>query len=69
METYLTIGVQDDCEPIDKDIVYAGQHKEKAFSFMINGHWECYIVQTWKNDDKISEVEIRWDNNGKRFVR
>jgi hypothetical protein len=56
LKTYITIGIQDDCDPIDKDIVYVGQDKDKAFSFKSNGHWDYYKVQTWENGNKIDEV-------------
>jgi hypothetical protein len=55
LKTYITIGIQDD----DKEIVFAGQDKDEAFSFKSNGHWEYYKVQTWENGNKIDEVTIQ----------
>ena len=58
MKIFVTIGVQDDCDPIDEDIVYVGQDEDKALSFKPNGNWENYKVQTWENGIKLKEIII-----------
>jgi hypothetical protein len=63
MKTYVVIGSYGDYEEYKEDVLYAGNDKEKAESFKIDGIYEELVLMVWVNGVCIQEFykkQIKW---------